>query len=290
MKILQNVWSFFVVLLFIILGFTLIFYHLQIAECVIEDLGYPISRNSFFCTLLIVYNVLYSQFDFAQMGGPNNDALNQIFMVFMAFMLGVVLLNLLVAIMGDSYAEIRENDIPSDNYERLELALEVLQTEATVRRIAKAMFSCCLKQLGSKKRRFIEISKQKHRNGYLMFAYLASEFEENSKMATEGRIKALRKEVISYQNKMKHYFEKLDEREVKFQQDLRTELLEIKEKLRSHQEISQVNHRLKQIEIALDELRSMPRRKTVKNDRKGGRFTYHTGDVTNFFFPILTLL
>ena len=53
----------------------------------------------------------------------------------MAFMLGVVLLNIIIAIMSDSYNKIKENEVPSDNHERLELILEVLEFKHTRRSV-----------------------------------------------------------------------------------------------------------------------------------------------------------
>ena len=102
----RDMFAFIIILVFIIIGFALIF--LEFAR----DNVYGVQVYS-------TYQVLY--------GNVPEDVTTvsqQLFAALILFLLNVVLLNLLISIMGDSFDKIQERRILTDSLTRLEIILE----------------------------------------------------------------------------------------------------------------------------------------------------------------------
>lgn len=105
--ILSDMKGFIIIITMIILGFSLIFYEFERDE------------GNYQSYLLSTYGLLYGNYD-----TDNLDLSATLVLVFILFLLSVVLLNLLIAIMGDSYDKVQERRILTDSKERIEMILE----------------------------------------------------------------------------------------------------------------------------------------------------------------------
>ena len=98
--------AFIIVLVFIIIGFALIFLEFQ------RDDVYGVQLYS-------TYQVLYGN-----LPADVSSVSQQLFAALILFLLNVVLLNMLISIMGDSYDKVQERRVLTDSLTRLEMVLE----------------------------------------------------------------------------------------------------------------------------------------------------------------------
>jgi len=103
--------SFVMVLGFIIVGFSFIFVQFQ------ENDGDETLGD----TLLYTYSILYGNYSFDEIKFPE-----LLFLLLVAFALSVVLMNMLIAIMGDTYGKVQERLKFSDSQAKLEMILETI--------------------------------------------------------------------------------------------------------------------------------------------------------------------
>ena len=109
-QIILDIRSFAVVLTAIVVGFSMILYNLG-------------NRKGLPQKLLESYNVVYSEF-----GDNAYETIEQAaFTIIVSIFLSVVLLNLLIAIMGNSYERVQDNQVPADNQEKIKQIVGALQ-------------------------------------------------------------------------------------------------------------------------------------------------------------------
>lgn len=165
-----SIWSFLVVIFLLIVGFAVIFYQYT------EDTNY---LNQ----LLFLHNMVYGDFDIEHFG-----PVQMVFFAIIALITCVVLLNLLISIMGDTYSRVLENKVPSDGLEKIEIILEVVQVNRNLRYILYILFYCSKR----KRREFIV---QRNRKGYLLIAAQSNEFnddDDDDSKEIEGRLRSLK--------------------------------------------------------------------------------------------------
>ena len=107
-EIVKDMSSFIGILIFIIFAFSLILLEFD-------------REIKFTDHLLTSYGFVYGNYETEELSSSEIAI-----MVFVAFMISVVLLNLLIAIMGDSYAKVEETRILVDSLERLDMITEVI--------------------------------------------------------------------------------------------------------------------------------------------------------------------
>ena len=169
-EIIRDMWGFILILAVIIIGFSLIFFEFD------REPGYPEQ-------LLQAYNMLFSNFETEDLN------LSQILLFLtIAFLLSVILLNLLIAIMGDTFDKVQEKRVLIDSRERLELVIEAI---------------CIL--------RFFQSKKIQSKKGYLLFCQIFGD-DEDEVMAEasewEGKIALLRKVIKQSEKKLDDRFRK----------------------------------------------------------------------------------
>ena len=154
-SILRDMYGFIIVLLFIFIGFALISLEFNRGEIEYGDQLYD------------TFKVLFGQFD-----DTTFNVSQKLFTALILFILNVVLLNLLISIMGDSYDKVQERRVLTDSLTRLDMILEAMVYL-----------------------RILNQQKKSKGNGYLI--YCEPEEEENEEDATanewEGRINLIKK-------------------------------------------------------------------------------------------------
>jgi len=129
-EIIRDIRSFVMLLVFVIVGFSIMFFQFDNGE-----VDYP-------HRLLKVYEMLYGAFETSEL----SDSQIFYFVVVMAI-LAVILLNLLVAIMGDTYQGVQAKALLTDSKERVGLILEAI----IMRRVAD---NFCKKRQKKERKRF----------------------------------------------------------------------------------------------------------------------------------------
>jgi len=106
--------SFVLILGFIIIGFSFIFvqFHEKDSD---ETVG---------GTMLYTYSILYGNYDFEDMKFPE-----LLFLMLVAFALSVVLMNMLVSIMGDTFSNVKNRLKFTDSQAKLEMISEAIQVK-----------------------------------------------------------------------------------------------------------------------------------------------------------------
>lgn len=151
----RDMYGFIVILIFLFVGFSLIF----------TEFDHTVVYGA---QLYATYGVLYGN-----VTDINFNVSQKLFAAVIIFLLNVVLLNLLISIMGDSFDKVQERRVLTDSLTRLELIFEVM----TYKRII------------SKKREL--------KRAYLMQCARdeAEEDEYNNKNEWEGRINLIKKKL-----------------------------------------------------------------------------------------------
>ena len=173
-EIVKDMSSFIGILIFIIFTFSLILLEFD-------------REIEFTDHLLTSYGFVYGNYETEELSSSEIAI-----MVFVAFMISVVLLNLLIAIMGDSYAKVEENRILVDSLERLDMITEVI--------VIKRIFTPRT------------IKKEK---GYLMFCQNSvndESSEENENNLLEEKTDLLRAAIKSVETKLENSIALFDER------------------------------------------------------------------------------
>src|SRR5688572_15224958 len=111
---LADMMGFIIIIALIICGFSLIFLSFARHGESDED-----EDNSYGRYLYDAYQVLYGP-----LGDEGFSFSQKLLMSFILFLLNVVLLNLLISIMGDSYDKVQEKRVLTDSLTRLELIRE----------------------------------------------------------------------------------------------------------------------------------------------------------------------
>lgn len=119
-RIMQSIAAFVVVLLFVVLGFAVAFHVLFQGTEALELK--PFRRWE---VLLKTYAAIFGEFDFAEMGEARVPWLSRLLMVGYSFLVGIVLLNLLIALMADVYSSVERNAESEWLLERAKIVLQV---------------------------------------------------------------------------------------------------------------------------------------------------------------------
>mmetsp|Transcript_22437 Transcript_22437/g.19368 ORF Transcript_22437/g.19368 Transcript_22437/m.19368 type:complete len:258 (-) Transcript_22437:344-1117(-) len=115
-EIVSDMRSFIFMLLFIIFGFSIIFFQFDDASEDYED------------SLLFTYEIMFSSFNTAIL----NDS-QIIYFIIITMILSVVLLNMLIAIMGDTFGRVQSKALLTDSQERVSLILESIVMRRVLR-------------------------------------------------------------------------------------------------------------------------------------------------------------
>ena len=192
--IMNDMKSFVVVIAMIIVGFSFIF--------LFFDKG---SLYGFY--LYNSYGSLYGPVE-----GEEPDFSQKLIICFISFLLNVVLLNLLISIMGDSYQRVLEKRVKTDSLTRLEMIAE-----------ARTLM------------KYFRFGKKSTKKGYLTFCLRVDRVnEDEGENDWEGKIDVLRKlikqsesttekRMVELESKMNRKYEKV----IKEQQEIREQTTEI---------------------------------------------------------------
>jgi len=179
-EIVKDIRSFIALLFAAIMGYSLIFYQFD------DEVEISYSGR-----LLIVYNLLYAQFDTEDFNS------HQIFyFVVVTITLSVILLNMLIALMGGTYKRVQETSILADYKEKILLTLETI----TIKRIFQKMWNFLMKKRKMKKESpYLLGGIQNIKKSYLFFvedSRLQND-EENGEKQWEKRLITMKKLVNS---------------------------------------------------------------------------------------------
>lgn len=135
----KNMWAFITIIASIILGFSLMFYIFN-------------REQNFADALINTYYMLYGNVTF-----PSLDVSQSILAVTVTFMLGVFFLNMLVAILNDSFADTQKLRVLNDAQERLDIMLESVNV--------RKLFKRC--------------RTRKDKEGYLIFCETVNDYDKD---------------------------------------------------------------------------------------------------------------
>ena len=164
----------------ILFGFTIIFMQFDLDDT-------PVS--SFGKYMLITYRLTFSDFEV-----DDFDSGQSFFMVIITILLSVILFNMLVAIMTDSFEKVQENAIISESRERLFLITEAIAVKKLVIKLCRRR-----KRLNPE----YEVIEPERR--YLFVAEEAGVDEDANKdnKEWEGRLQVIKKSIKSNEDNMK---------------------------------------------------------------------------------------
>ena len=104
-EVLKDMKSFFLIILFILFGFGFIFFRLESEE---HDI-------TFEDALLSMYEMMLGSFDIT-----NYTQLEIVFFIIITLFMMVVLLNLLISIIGETYGRVQEASVLTDSLEKVD--------------------------------------------------------------------------------------------------------------------------------------------------------------------------
>lgn len=170
MEVAKDMTAFTFIAAIIILSFSLIFK--------IYD-----EKDTFGGSFVLTYRSIFGDFDTTGFG-----TVQYIMFVISTLMLDVILLQLLVAIMEDTFEKVQDTAIPADSIEKLAMILETLQEMRTIMKV------CCRRK--ERKR------NQAGENRGFLFRVAASkgisdteQLEEEEEQPFEGKIHTLKKQM-----------------------------------------------------------------------------------------------
>lgn len=179
-----------------VFGFSLVFIQFDIDGATI---------GSWSRYLMVVYGLTYSDF--------NADAVELqggqlVFIVILTILLSLILFNMLVAIMGESFEKVQENAVVSESKERIVLIKQALAVKRLVEK------TCC-----SRRKRKREQMSNEEKRSFLFVAEEAGVDEDADKenKEWEGRLQIIKKGIKTNEENMKIA---LSSFEVKLQKDL----------------------------------------------------------------------
>jgi len=188
LTIAKDMLSFIVIIGMIIFGFSIIFLVFE-------------RENEYGIYLYNTYSILYGPLDIDD--DAQFSVSKKLIMVVIAFLLNVLLLNLLISIMGDSYDKILEKRVKTDALTRLEMMSEAM----TYMKVFKRNY--------------------KTKRGYLLYCLsLDVEEDENGQDEWEGKISVMKK-------LLKQNGEQTEQRIKELEKDLKQEMKENREMLLS---------------------------------------------------------
>jgi len=114
-EIIKDIRSFGIIMLFVIFGFSLIFFQF-------DKRVYPVH-------LMHSYNILYTAYDSSDYDTPGE----LFYFVIMTVFVSIVLLNMLIAIMGDTFARVQAESVLTDSQELLDLISEAMSEERAIK-------------------------------------------------------------------------------------------------------------------------------------------------------------
>ena len=165
-------YGFIVVLIFIFFGFALIF--LEFSE----------GKTAYGDQLYGTFKILFAGYD-----DTDYNVSQKLFTSLILFLLNVVLLNLLISIMGDSYDKVQERRVLTDSLTRLDMSLEAMVFLRVVRR-----------------------GKKTEGRGYLIYCEPeeADNEDDSANVEWEGRINVIKKTLKQTDQKVQLLTDKID--------------------------------------------------------------------------------
>ena len=168
MSVLADILGFIIIIGFIIFGFSLIFMEFQ------RD-----TDRQYVHYLFASYKLLYATFDDSGFNSQDDATAgtNKFFLALILFILNVLLLNLLISIMGDTFEKVQNRRVLNDSLTKLDMVLDVMSV---------------LRLFGGSRKRI----------GYLITCAVNNNDEEGDKQNEwDGRINIIKK--ILKQNEQK---------------------------------------------------------------------------------------
>ena len=183
-------YGFVVVLIFIFFGFALIFLEFSEGQTAYGDQLYG------------TFKILFAGYD-----DTDYNVSQKLFTSLILFLLNVVLLNLLISIMGDSYDKVQERRVLTDSLTRLDMSLEAMVFLRVVRR-----------------------GKETEGKGYLIYCEPeeADNEEDSANVEWEGRINVIKKTLKQTDQKVQSLTEKMDQKMGAMEQKIGTMEQEMK--------------------------------------------------------------
>ena len=172
----KEIRSFLAVLSFIVIGSSLIFFQFDDESTTYAD------------RLLFVYGLIYASFD------TTGFSLSQIiYLIVVTVLLSVILLNLLIALMTDTYQRIEDSAALTDGIERVYMILETV--------VMKRAYSRTVNLFRGKRQR-PDKHKENSFKGYLFSVEkVTSTVEKDTNGDWDGRVNAMRKIVSTEMQK-----------------------------------------------------------------------------------------
>jgi len=133
LEILRDMISFMTVILVYILSFSLVMYHSRNGQAAEDNTE---NEQNFGSVLLEMYTLIYGGWDDTNYSGTTMP-----FFILVTFLQALVLLNLIIAIMGDTYDRVLENLPTVDARERLSLIYEICVLKVQLRKVLRR-FPC----------------------------------------------------------------------------------------------------------------------------------------------------
>ena len=178
-EIILDLRSFFLVVIILLIGFNLIFYRLS------ED-----DNSTFGNELLNTYIMLYSQYDYL-----GYDAPQVFFFVVVTVVLSMILFNMLIAVMNDTFNRVQSRRKVAECKEKIKLVFESVVIKRTYRRML--------------------CSKKLKRDNSINYLFMVEEREQevqlNAKNELTTRINKLEKQLERVNEVVSHKLEKLPE-------------------------------------------------------------------------------
>lgn len=113
-EIIKAIWSFLVIITMLVIGFSLVFYQFN-------------RKRKFTTYLLITFNLIYSNSD------PSDFSPSQlVYFVIVTVLLAVILLNMLIAIMTDTYDRVQGTSVLAEGKEKISLIFEATMVMRTI--------------------------------------------------------------------------------------------------------------------------------------------------------------
>jgi hypothetical protein len=116
--------SFIIILVFIIFAWAFIFFQIA-ATGTSDDTTVDLPQQ-----LFNMFLIIFSSFN------GNYTQLERPFFILVSFFVSIVLLNLLISLIGDTYQRVQSDAIPSDNIERLDMLTEHVSLKVITSKIA----------------------------------------------------------------------------------------------------------------------------------------------------------
>jgi hypothetical protein len=118
--------SFILILIFIIFAWALIFFQIEANSNNGSEPATSLPKQ-----ILNVYLIIFSSFQ------SDYNGLERPFFIIVSFFVSIILLNLLISIISDTYQRVQSNLVPSDNLEKLGILIEIISVRVFISKLKR---------------------------------------------------------------------------------------------------------------------------------------------------------